>query len=83
MRINGIEITQETIQATREWFAENARACIAGAESGEYFVNDLSKYRKGKRRCEREALNGDYDYSLTFVQRALYIQTGECVPLLA
>jgi len=37
-------LTQETILATRQWFADNAMACISEVKSGEVKVNDPEKY---------------------------------------
>ena len=75
-------LTPETIRATRQWFADNAHACIEDARTGVTRVNDVEDYAAWQSRCAREALAGDYDHSLTFLQRATYIQTGECPALL-
>ena len=75
-------LTPETIRATRQWFADNAHACIAEAQSGEVRVNDLPAYVEWCEQSAAAALRGDYDHSLTFRQRATYIQTGECPALL-
>ena len=34
MKFNGVEITEESIQACRQWFIENQQACIDGALDG-------------------------------------------------
>lgn len=83
MKLNGVELTPETIQATRQWFADNARACIEEMESGAVRVNDPESYRAWCEERARDALAGASDRSLTFIQRAYYIQTGECVPMLS
>lgn len=75
-------LTQETIRATRQWFADNAHACIAEARSGAVRVNDLPAYIAWREESAVAALRGDYDHSLTFLQRATYIQTGDCPALL-
>jgi hypothetical protein len=75
-------ITPKTVQATREWFAQNGRDCIEGATAGKWHVNDLSRYVEWQNRRIAASLAGEYDHTLTFVQRALYIQTGVSVPLL-
>lgn len=75
-------LTPETIRATRQWFADNERACIAEAQSGEVRVNDLPDYIAWREESAAAALRGDYDRSLTFLQRATYIQTGNCPALL-
>lgn len=61
-----INLTKETIQLTRQWYADNAAACIEEVKNGKVKVNDPDKY----------------DHSLGFVQRAVFIQTGECYALL-
>ena len=75
-------LTPETIRATRQWFADNAHACIAEAQSGAVRVNNLGAYTAWREDSAAAALRGDYDRSLTFRQRATYIQTGECPALL-
>lgn len=82
MKYNGVEITPETVQATRQWFADNAAACTAEAESGAVRVNDLPAYREYNERRAREALAGEYDRSFTFRQRAYWLQTGDNGPAL-
>jgi hypothetical protein len=75
-------LTPETIRATRQWFADNAHACITEAQSGAVRVNDLTAYIAWREESAAAALRGDYDHSLTFRQRATYLQTGECPALL-
>jgi hypothetical protein len=79
----GVELTAETIQRTRQWFADNAQACIDGAESGRTQVNDLGRYVAWRRQCIADSLAGKGDHTFAFLQRAHFIQTGESVPLLA
>jgi hypothetical protein len=84
-KFNGTELTPETIQATRQWFADNADACVREAEDGTAPLAShypLAKYRAEKAADKADALAGKYDRSLTFLQRAYYIQTGESVALL-
>lgn len=75
-------LTPETIRATRQWFADNAHACIAETRSGAVRVNDLPAYAAWCEERAAAALRGDYDHSLTFLQRATYTQTGDCPALL-
>lgn len=82
MRVNGIEITEATIAATREHFAQIHRDCITGAEAGKYHVNDMDAYREWQTRMIVDGLAGEHDHTLTFIQRALWLQTGESVPLM-
>ena len=78
-----VELTAETIDKTWKWFSDHCRLCAADAIAGKFFVNDLKRY------VEREhAEAARYDrhegvMSVTFIQRAYYIQSGESVPLLA
>lgn len=81
-RFNGVELTEETIIKTREWFAQNCLDCIEEAESGEVSVNDLDEYRKWRLQSREDDLSGKNDHTVTFLQRAYFIQTGECVALL-
>lgn len=78
-----VEITEESIQKTRQWFADNAQACIDQAREGVFKVNDLPRYVEWHAERMRDSLAGKGDHTLTFIQRALYIQTGESVPMLS
>jgi hypothetical protein len=82
-RLNGVTLTPETIQATRQWYADNAQACIDEAESGAVRVNDLPGYIAWRKESAADALAGKYDHSLSFLQRAYFIQTGQSVPILS
>lgn len=79
---NGVELTKETIQKTRKWFSDNAIACIEEVKSGKSWVNDEESYFEQENKNAKEFLEGKYDHTLTFLQRAYFIQTGESVPLL-
>lgn len=74
--------TEETIQKTRQWFADNALACIAEVESGKVRVNDPERYFANKRQDHTDFLAGKYDHTFAFLQRAHYLQTGESVAFL-
>ena len=82
--INGKElgITGCTILATRNWYAENAQLCIDEAVSGEVRVNDLDTYIEWRKSNIVASLIGLLDHTVAFLQMAVYIQTGESVPLL-
>lgn len=80
--MNTVVLTPETIQATRQWFADIALRCIAEAESGAVRVNDLDAYRVWQMEMHADALAGRSDHTLTFRQRATFVQTGVCVPIL-
>jgi len=88
-RYNSVELTPESITATRKWFADNALACAAAARSrsdtlrdGEFYVNDLDSYRASKQQLARECLAGEHDHTFTHLQKAYYLQTGIDVALL-
>lgn len=76
-------LSPESIQAARQWFADNALDCIAEVESGAVRVNDRESYFAWKRQEREDALAGKNDHTFTFRQRAHYIQFGEMVPLFA
>lgn len=78
----GIELTEESIQKAREWFADNAQGCIDEVLSGKVKVNDPESYFAWRREQISDAMEGRNDHTLTFLQRAHYIQTGECIALL-
>jgi hypothetical protein len=84
-----VAITEETILATRQWYVDNAKACIhealryvrSGGKEG-FFVNNIHRYIHAKRASIRDTIKGRSDHTLAFAQRAVYIQTGQDVPLL-
>lgn len=78
----GVEITQETIIATRTAFIASYRACIDEAVSGAVRVNDLGDYIAWRLDSIAATERGESDHTFTFVQRAHSIQTGECIPFL-
>lgn len=75
------ELSMEAIQAARQFFADNALACIAEVESGAVRVNDREAYFAWNRQAHADALAGKNDHTFTFRQRAHFIQFGEMVPL--
>lgn len=82
-KFNGELLTEETIQKTRQWFSNNAIACIEEAKSGKVYVNDLDYYTKLNEKKAKEYLEGNHQITFTFLQRAYFIQTGESVPMLS
>lgn len=76
------KITNETILKTRQWYYDNAMACIAEVKSGEVKVNNPEKYFDDCNRRAKEYLEGKWDHTLAFCQTAHYLQTGECHPIL-
>lgn len=77
-----VTITEETILKTRQWYADNAQACIDEAVSGKVRVNGLSEYIEWRRQGAADTLAGKLDHTFAFIQIAYYLQTGISVPLL-
>lgn len=85
MKFNNVELTQETILATRQHFADNAQGCISEVLSGEVKLpsqTDQKEYFRQQRVRAINHLAGNYDHTWTFLQRAYWIQTGDDVALL-
>ena len=84
LKFNGVELTQATIEATKAYWVNHHLRCIEDVRSGEVKVNYPEKYFK--HELERiDFYTTEFDaskVSLTFLQRAYYIQTGESVGLL-
>lgn len=84
-KFNNVELSQETILATRKHFADNAQGCIDEVLSGGVVLPSHTDREEYFRKCRVRAVNhtvGSYDHTWTFLQRAYWIQTGECVALL-
>lgn len=78
-----VTLTDETLDKTWQHFADLERRCAVAATLGEFRVNDLRGY---VRDCLENAARYDRHegrMSLTFVQQAYFIQSGESVPLLS
>lgn len=78
-------MTPETIQKTREYFHDNALACIAEVESGAVILPSHTSFESYAASCRRRAeawMRGDNDHSFTFRQMAEYIETGTMRALL-
>jgi hypothetical protein len=73
---------EEITLRTREWFIENARGCIEDAVSGRVAVSDLGEYVRWQEDAIEGTRRGESDHTFAFLQRAHFIKTGECVPLL-
>lgn len=64
-------------QKTREWFRDNALACIAEVETGNVRLPShypLERYRADCEAKARAAMAGEYDHSFAFRQRAEWIE---------
>lgn len=75
-------LSPKAIQAARQWFADNALACIAEVESGAVRVNDRAAYFARRHQDHADYLAGKRDHTFTLRQRAHFIQYGEMVALL-
>jgi len=85
MRFNGISLTDATIKATRQHFADIHTARIREVQNGAVKLPSHvseSEYFASCGRHAQESLNGMRDNSVTFLQRAYWIQTGKDVALL-
>ena len=79
---NGEKLTPETIAKTRQHFIDIFKGCISEAVSGEVRVNDLHSYIKSNEARIKEYENATHTISLTFLQRAYWLQTGKSIALL-
>jgi hypothetical protein len=82
LKFNGVELKPEIILQTRKHFANNAQSCIDEVLRGEVRVNDFESYKAWNIRRAADNLAGKNDHTFTFLQRAYYFQTGECLALL-
>ena len=86
MKVNGVRITAKTIRATREHFAGIGRRSIAEAKAGTLGLPpeaSIPRYVAWEEGNIARMLSGADDNSLTFLQRALLLQTGDAPALLA
>lgn len=85
MKFNNVELTQETILATRQHFADNRQACIDEILRGDVVLPSHNPQEEHFARLRQRAVDdlaGKHDHTWTFLQRAYWIQTGEMVALL-
>lgn len=73
---------EQAVITTRQWFADNAQACIDEAVSGQVRVNNLTSYIADQTQRIQDSLTGKWDHTLTFQQRVFYVQTGVCYAIL-
>ncbi|BBI90603.1 hypothetical protein HYO65_gp211 [Tenacibaculum phage PTm1] len=79
---NGEQLTQESIDKCIEQCIQNKQGCIDEVQRGEVTVNDKEKYFEWCNSNIKKYENRDFKISLSFLQKAYYIQTGKCVALL-
>lgn len=82
MKFNGVEILPSIIHLTKQYFIDIHHKCITGASEGKFFVNDLNSYIDWQQEMINDLDNGKSDYSFTFIQRAYWLQSGQCIALL-
>lgn len=73
---------EQAVIAARQWFADNAQACIDEAISGQVRVNNLTSYVVDQTQRIQDCLAGKWDHTLAFQQRVVYVQTGVCYAIL-
>ena len=79
-----ITLTKETIIKTRECQIKNCHGCIAEVESGKVYLNPkygFDRYKAEKLKEIEQIKEGKYDNYLASIQKAIYIQTNESVPM--
>lgn len=84
-KFNNEEITQESILLTRQHFADIRQDCIDEVLNGTVKLPSHTLQADYSARCRQRAeddLAGINDHSLTFLQRAYWIQTGKSIALL-
>lgn len=75
LNINDIELASLS-------FAHNAQCCVDEAISGEVFVNDLDKYVNEKQQDIENYKTGNFNPWLGFWQHAIYLKTGQSIPVM-
>ena len=81
----GVELTEETMQKTREHYAANCDAQVTEIESGEVVLpshNPKEEHYARLAARKAEYLAGKWDHTVTFLQYAHWTQTGQMVALL-
>lgn len=76
-----IQLTEDTVTKTCQWYADNAQGCIDEVLSGKVKVNNQAQYIATKEALKEVYLQRNFEVGLWFYQKALYIQTGESVPM--
>lgn len=79
---NTVLLELEDIQKAARWYADNAQGCIDEAVNGDVFVNDIDSYIASKKLDISNYLTGNFIPWLGFWQKAVYLKTGESVPML-
>lgn len=75
-------LTAETIDATWAHHAQQCRECARAALAGEFYTNDPAAYAKQQEDEARRYDAREGRMSLSFIQQAVFIQTGDCPAIL-
>lgn len=75
-------LTEDTINKTCQWYANNAQGCLNDVLNGSVTVNDTNSYIEEKIKSKADYLDKNFELGLWFYQKALHIQTGESVAIL-
>lgn len=77
-------LTKETLVSTCNWFADNSLKQIAEASDPDtkWPVNDLDSFIEQMVAQANQYRSANFVPSLTFCQRAYFIQSGESVAIL-
>ena len=78
---NRVQLSEETITKTCQWYIDNAQGCIDEVLSGDVTVNDPESYIEAKNALIVCFLSRDFEIGLWFYQKALHIQTDESVSM--
>jgi len=86
-KYNGVILKLEDILKARMHFCELCLGCVQEAlerikesQQGQ-FVDSVKNYIEHETNEARKYLEGKYDNTFTFLQRAYFLKTGESVPL--
>ncbi|APQ41900.1 MAG: hypothetical protein G3W63_19715 [Xanthomonas euvesicatoria] len=71
-----MQLSKETIEATRAHFADIAYGCIREVIDGTVKVNDPEAYCAERELDALQYTLGRWDHTLAFRQYATYLQTG-------
>lgn len=82
MIFNNTVITKESIDKARRFFINNLQAQMEDIRTGKVKVNNKERHLQWLIDSEIDCEAGAYDNRFTMLQRAYYIQTGDCVALL-
>lgn len=81
-KFNGVWLNGESVQAARQFFADNCDQVIAEIKDGVIQCSRPIEVIEWQEDVKRRSLRGEYDHSPTHMQRAYFIQTGQDVALL-